>query len=57
MTAEQKSGVKPLQVSTLMRVLWGERCTEQKTSKATEAVGVEKGSVWVLPTQRKIHVH
>lgn len=37
--------------------LRGERWTEQKTLDTAEAVGVERGSVWVHFTQRKMHTH
>lgn len=57
MIAEQKAGLKPLQVYTLMKFSRGERCTEQKTSETAEAVGVERESVEAHFTQRKMHTH
>lgn len=55
MTAEQKVGLKPPQVYTLMRVSWGERCTEQKTSETAEAVGAE--GISVVPFYPKEDAH
>lgn len=51
MSAEQKAGLKPLHVYTLMKVLWGEEGIEQQTS--VEAVGAEKGSMCVHFTHWK----
>lgn len=47
MSAEQKAGLKPLHVHTLMRVSLGEGGIEQQTSETAEAGGVEKGSMCV----------
>lgn len=53
MSAEQKAGLKPLHVYTLMRVSWGEGGIEQQTSETVEAVGVEKRSMYVHFTHWK----
>lgn len=53
MSAEQKAGLKPLHVYTLMKVLWGEGGIEQQPSETVEAVGVEKGSMCVHFTHWK----
>lgn len=57
MSAEQKAGLKPSHVYTLMRVSWGEGGIEQQTSESVEAVGVEKGSMCVhfYPLERCVH--